>query len=276
MKKIYKLFFVFFLLFIYSSLNAQAYRKPLCVLETTFSYAQPSFDFSGSSLKNFYNFTDYGIKGGYNANLTSKFSVANFKVGQVRAYLTIAFAEFLGSDDRAYNIGGFIKAGWPKTGIKDSLIPYVPPTDTAGSSSITIHSPYIAVGWEIAFFTDRNRKSIITFGTDFDIAVLWGKIYDQPSGKKEIYNNLLDNTKLGLGLNLGYTYRLDEAFGLTFGTRLQFTNLFKKKSDFVKDDGDIFLNDAADVNLNKLLNNNRTIGFIGFYGGLSFFIGTRK
>ena len=255
------------------------FKKPLCMFDLNFGYAAPAFDFAGSSLRDFYNFSGYGMNTGYNTNFTTKFGVVNFKEGQLRAYFTIAYAQFNGSENRAYNIGGFIKQGWPHSGLKDTSVLYNPQTDlkdTAGTSSIMLYSPFLALGAEIAFYTDRERKSIINFGIDFNVTTLWGKIYDQPSHKDEIYNNINQNNRLGLGMNLGYSYRVVDMLGLTVGTRLQFSNLFYKKSDEVTDAGDLWLDDAADATVNKYLNQNRVIGFFGIYGGVTFYIGGKK
>jgi hypothetical protein len=281
MKKFYTFCLISLFLFSFSSVYSQTffstkYTKPVVIIDGAFGYGAPLFDFGGNTLKDFYGLKGYGINGGYYATATTKVAIANFSVGQLRTYLTISFAQFLGSDNRAYNIGGFIKNGWPHNGIKDTTISYVPPKDTSGVSSIRISSPYVAYGWEVAFFTDKNRKSIVNFGTDFVVAVLWGKVFDQPTGKVEIYNNIIDNTKLGLGFNLGYSYRITNAFGLSLGTRLQFTNLFRKTSNEAKVDGDLCLNDAANVSINPLLNSNRNIGFFGAYGGFTFYIGGKK
>jgi hypothetical protein len=283
MKKIYKInlilsFLILFMSF-YSQTNSQEiYKKPLCVMDLNFGYAAPAFDFAGSRIKDFYDFSGYGANSGFNANFTTKFAAANFSVGQVRPYLTISYAEFQGSENRAYNIGGFIKSGWPRKDFKDTSKLYDPTTikDTSGTSSILVHSPSIAFGCEVAFFTDKGRRSVFNFGMDFDITVLFGKINDQPTGKNEIYNNLDRNTRLGMGMNLGYTYRVADMLGLTIGTRLQFTNLFGKKTELTNEDGNVFLNDEGNVSINKFLKENRSIGFFGIYGGVSFYIGGKK
>jgi hypothetical protein len=277
----FKFTFLILICFIFSSSYSQnsseVYKKPLCMIDLNFGYAAPAFDFSGSRIKDFYSLTGYGMNTGYNTNFTTKFGIVNFKEGQFRGYFTLAYAQLNGSENRAYNIGAFIKRGWPHSGLQDTSIAYVPPTtDTAGTSSIILYSPFLAFGAEIAFYTDRERKSIINFGMDFNVTTMWGKIYDQPAGKKETYNNFNQNNRLGLGLNLGYSYRVVEMLGLSVATRLQFSNLFYKKSEVVTDDGDLWLDDASDLTVNKFLNQNRSIGFFGIYGGVTFYIGGKK
>ncbi len=251
-----------------NSQNTSKYTKPLCIMDLNFGYTVPMFDLGGSSLKDFYNFKGYSASGGFNANYTTKFSVYNFKAGQLRTYLTISYAQFDGSENRAYKFYDNFKPPWP--------VNFVPPGDTAGTSSITINSPFIAYGWETAFFTDRERKSVINAGMDFDVSVLFGKVYNRINGYREVYNNIVSNTRMGLGFNIGYSYRVANMLGLSLGTRLQISNLFGKSSEKVTSDSDLSLLDASDISLNSLLNSNRTIGFFGIYGGVSFYIGGSK
>ena len=274
-------FIILFLLFISQTYaqysNPNSYKKPFVTFDLNFGYAAPSFDLAGTNIKDFYNLSNYATQNGFNANFTTKFTIANLQPDwQVRTYLTISYAQFMGSEDRASNIGGFIKTGWPRTGLQDSLSPFTKISDTTGKSSIRLNHPYIAYGWEMAWYPDRNRKSVLNFGLDFDISVIFGRIYDQPTGKAEIYNNIIANTRLGLGLNLGYSYRVVNMLGLTIGTRMQISNLFTKKYEEVTNGGDLPLIDEANNGITSLLSKNRSIGFFGIYGGLTFYIGGTK
>lgn len=246
-------------------------------MDATFGYALPGFDFSGSRVKDFWELKGYGINGGYYASFTPKVAIHNFKQGQIRTYLTISFAQFIGSENTAFSIdtlyyktAGMVPITWPDS------ITYKAPKDELGASSIRISAPFIAYGWEIALYTDKERRSIFNFGTDFDISVMWGKVYDQPTNKAELHNNIISATRLGLGFNLGYSYRVTEFLGLTFGSRLQMSNLFYKSSDIVKDVGDMPLNDEGNATINPLMSKSRTIGYFGFFGGASFYIGGRR
>ncbi len=283
MKKIYTLFLLAIILVTSVDASAQltgtrVFKKPNFIMDATFGYTLPGFDFSGSRIKDFWEFKGYGMNGGYYATYTPKVTIHNFKQGQFRAYITVSFAQFLGSENTAYSIEsiyknqGMVPVRWPE----DSL--YKAPKDTLGSSSIRMSAPYIAFGGEIAIYTDKERRSIFHFGTDFNFSVMWGKIYDQPNGKLETYNNIISSTRMGFGFNLGYSYRMMEFFGVTFGTRMQLTNVFNKKSDIVQPtaDGDLEINDESNPTINKLLNKNRSIGFFGFYGGVSFFLGGKR
>ena len=76
-------------------------------------------------------------------------------------------------------------------------------------------------------------------------------------------------------MNLGYSYRITDVLGFSLCTRMHITNLFGKKSEAVKVDGDLKLNDKGDTNINMFMKD-RTIGFFGIYGGITFFIGGKR
>jgi hypothetical protein len=283
MKKIHFLFLLTIYLALTTTATAQlpnpaVFKKSNVIMDVMFGYALPGFNFSGSRVKDFWEFKGYGINGGYYAAFTPKVTVHNFKQGQIRTYLTVSFAQFFGSENTAFNTiksygsYGMVPVGWPQ----DTL--YKEPQDTLGSSSIRISAPYIAYGWEIAMYTDKERRSIFNLGMDFNFSVMWGKVYDQPNGKGETHNNIISATRMGLGFNLGYSYRITDWLGLTFGSRMQMTNLFNKKSDIVKAtaEGDLELNDESNPTINKALNKNRNIGYFGFYGGVSFYLGGKR
>lgn len=283
MRKHYFLFVLAIIILMSSSapaqlLNTKVFKKPAVVIEATFGYGLPGFDFAGSRIKDFWEFKSYGINGGYYASITPKATVSNFKQGQIRTYLTIAFANFIGTENTAYSIGsiydtGMVPVGWPGGNTYKSV------KEVTGSSRIRISAPYIGYGWEIALYTDKERRSIFNFGTDFNFSIMWGKVYDQTAANNyEYHNNIVSATRMGLGFNLGYSYRVAQYLGITFGTRMQLTNLFNKSSDIVKptEDGDMYLNDASNTSINSLMNKNRSIGYFGFYGGVSFYIGGKR
>jgi hypothetical protein len=283
MKKYYILFVLAIIIIMSASvqaqlLNTKVFKKPAVIMDATFGYGLPGFDFAGSRIKDFWEFKGYGINGGYYAAFTPKATVYNFKQGQIRTYLTIAFANFVGKENQSYDIGnvydtGMVPVRWPA----DTT--YKKVKEVTGSSSIRISTPYIAYGWEIALYTDKERRSIFNFGTDFNFTVMWGKVYDQASSNNyEYHNNIISATRMGIGFNLGYSYRVTEVIGVTLGSRLHLINLFNKGSDQVKAyaDGDMYLNDAENTNLNKLMTKNRNIGYFGFYGGVSFYLGGKR
>jgi hypothetical protein len=277
MRVIFFYFSVLFILGSVSQVNSQVptpskFNQPIIIFDFTYGLVAPMFDLGGSSIKEFYNFQSYGAGLGYGANFTTKVSAIIVQDWQFRPYLTFSYNRFLGSSGKAYNLKNYVPPGWPKI---DTTSPYYTLKDTLGTSSISIHCPYISFGFEAALFTDKERTSYVNFGLDFDVSILFGKVYDRPLGKNETHNNIVSNTRLGLGMNFGVTYRVLNEIGLTAGTRLGFVNLFGKETKQSTVDGDIFLNDKSDL-INSRLNQNRAIGYLGLYAGASFMLGVNK
>ncbi|MGC8858415.1 MAG: hypothetical protein ACP5P3_04785 [Ignavibacteria bacterium] len=272
MKKL--ILFLSIFTFLTSMLYAQGQKEkyfglPFFTNDFTFGYAFPLGDLTGNNIGEYYALKNYGTKKGFFAQWNLKFGAVNFKTSQIRPYVSISYSQFSASEDRAYNM---IPApiGWPGTQY------YQPLKDTTGESYIRVNNPYVAIGIEFAYFTDRKKASIISVGTDFNINVLFGRVYDKVASKQELHNNLLDATRFGLGFNLQYCYKFEKWLGYSVGVRYQLPNLFgPRKSDAVKDIADIPFNDDSSPTLNPLLQK-KTLGYIGIYAGVNFFIGSMK
>lgn len=242
---------------------------PFFTNDFTFGYAFPLGDLTGNNIGEYYALKNYATKKGFFAQWNLKFSAVNFKTAQIRPYVSISYSHFSASEDRAYNMI-LAPIGWPGTQYYQSL------KDTTGESFIRVNNPYIAIGIEYAYFTDRKKASVIAAGADFNINVLFGRVYDKVAGKQELHNNLLDATRFGLGFNLQYCYRFEKWLGYSIGIRYQMPNLFgPRKSDAVKDIADIPFNDDESSVLNPLMQK-KTLGYFGIYAGVNFFIGSMK
>ncbi|MCE1164855.1 MAG: hypothetical protein LWX07_05575 [Bacteroidetes bacterium] len=272
MKKLIPVLIV--LVFISSNLYSQTniisskFTKPFFSIDADFGYALPMFDLAGSSVKEFYDLKSYSTQNGYSGDLKFGFTIANYKWTQLRLKLTIGYARFLGSDNVAYNYG-MVKIGWP------TPPEYKTPVPTSGTSSISIHQPYTAVGMDYVVFTDSKRTSLFNFGGDIVLTGAFGKVYDQPSGMAEDYNNILSAVRFGFGINTVYTYRPVEWMGLNTGVRFEFTNLLGKTSASVSEGRDIPFNDDGNYAVNPNLNSRNT-GHFTFFGGVSFYMGGKK
>ncbi|MDD5362675.1 MAG: hypothetical protein PHN88_11120 [Ignavibacteria bacterium] len=254
-------------LFSQTAIISSKFTKPFFSLEGNFGYAMPMFDLSGSNIKEFYDFKNYGTNSGYMGNLKFGFTVANFRSTQLRIKWTIGYGRFFGSDNYAYNVPK-VTPGWP-------TINYTSPLAASGTSSINLHQPYSSVGLDYVVFTDTKRTSLFTFGGDIIVSGMFGKVFDQPTGKAEEYNNITSAIRFGFGINTDYTYRATEFFGLNAGLRFQFTNLIGKTSSAVTDDRDIPFNDGGDTSINPNLKS-RNMGYFGVHGGVVFYFGGRK
>jgi hypothetical protein len=255
------------LLYSQDYLSTSKYRAPFFALEGTFGYALPLFELSGSSTGDFYNFKNYATSWGYDASVKLKFTIANFKPSQLRLSWMLGFARFMGDYNNAYGVGE-IKAPFPTP-------TYVPPAPISGGSTIYIDQPYTTVGMDYVVFADRKRISLFSFGGDIAMSVPFGKVFDTPTGQVESYNNILSGTRFGFGLTVGYTARVTEFMGLTVSTRYQMSNILGKSSSVTTEHRDIEFNDGEDRSLNAGLGS-RTIGYLGFNGGVTFFFGGKK
>ena len=248
---------------------SQKFTKPFFAIDVLFGYSAPMFELTGNSIGDFYDLKNYATNSGYYGNLNFKFTLANFKTAQLKFYWAIGYSRFMGDETRSYNVT-YLPAGWPETKY------YTKINDTTGMSSIDIHHPSTALGIEYALFTDRNRTSVFTFGGDFALTGMWGKIYDKPSFKtSEQHNNLLEAIRFGFGINAGYNYRVVEWMGLGLGMRFQLSNLFGKTSESITEPGDIPFNDGKDYSINTNLDS-RNVGFFGIYGGFTFYVGGKR
>ena len=248
-------------------LKTSKYRAPFFAIEGTFGYALPIFDLTGSSVGDFYGFKNYATSWGYDASVKLKFTIANFKPSQLRLSWMLGFARFMGDYNNAYGVGE-IKSPFPNP-------TYVPPAPISGGSSIYIDQPYTSVGMDYVVFADRKRINLFSFGGDIALSVPFGKVFDTPIGQGESYNNILSATRFGFGLTVGYTARVTEFMGLTVSTRYQMSNILGKSSAATTEHRDIEFNDGEDRSLNPGLGS-RTIGYLGFNGGVTFFFGGKK
>ena len=265
--------FIVVLVFFSSNLYSQTqlisskFTQPFFSIDANFGYALPMFDLRGSSIKEFYDLQNYSTTSGYQGEIKFGFTVANFKRTQLRIKLTLGYARFLGSENLAYDYG-MVYPGWP-------TINYKNPVAVAGLSSINIHQPYTALGLDYVVFADSRRTSLFTFGGDFVLSGSFGKVYDEPTGKGEDYNNITSAIRFGMGVNTVYTYRPAPFIGLNAGVRFQLTNILGRSSASVSEGRDIPFNDDGDYSISPKLGS-RTMGHVSFIGGVSFFMGGKK
>jgi hypothetical protein len=258
-------------LFSQTAIISSKFTKPFFSLEGNFGYAMPMFDLSGSNIKEFYDLKNYSTSAGYMANLKIGFTVANFRSTQLRIIWTLGYGKFMGSDNNAYYPGtlGMLTVGWPTPPNYTSLAPL------SGTSRITLHQPYSAVGMDYVVFTDSKRTSLFKFGGDIVMTGMFGKVYDQPTGHAEDYNNITSAIRFGFGINTDYTFRATEFLGLNAGIRFQFTNLIGKSSAAISEGRDIPFNDYGDGSINPNLKSRNT-GYFDVHGGVIFYFGGKK
>ena len=257
-------------------------KKPGIIIEVNAGYGLPLMDLKGDAT-GFWNLENYGTSTGYNGNFTLKLGVQSYKMAQLRPYFTLGYSQFTGDKEGvAHNPDGKIPPGWPNTGFNGQST--YTPVDTTGTSEVVLRMPYAALGFEIAQYTDKKNLSSFNFGLDVMLSFIFGRAnetltYNVPGGETagtEISYTIKSNVRWGLGLNLGYNYRLEKSpVGFNVGTRFQIANLIGKDVQEANQEGEIYLMDGSASGVNSLLANSRSISSLTFFGGVSFYIGSK-
>lgn len=281
MKKIVYCFFVFSILFFYygnsfsQDLTATKKNKAFLTIDVSGYYALPLLDLrSSDDLKNFWNFTDYGISKGLGTSLNFKFAVYTRKMIQLRTYVTLAYSHYTNDDNRAFIVQypnqGWTNVGWPRISGSNG---YYTPHDTIGMSNIRINNPQFAVGFEVGVYTDRANKSSFNFSLDYDANIFTGRIFQTYGLGGETYNTINSSLRFGAGVNAVYAYKFDQYFGFHVGSRFQISNLFGKSAEETDNNGYIGLLDKGNSVLNPYLSSSRNIADLRFFGGISLYFG---
>lgn len=280
------LFFILSFLLISPAADAQIIKttkkKPGIMIEVNAGYGLPLMDLKGDAT-GFWDFSNYGTSTGYNGNFTVKLGVQSYKMAQLRPYFTLGYSQFTGDREGvAHNPDGKIPAGWPNTGFTGQST-YIP-VDTTGTSEVVLRMPYAALGFEIAQYTDKKNLSSFNFGLDIMMSFIFGRAnetltYNVPGGEaanNEISYTMKSNVRWGLGLNVGYNYRIERSpIGFNVGTRFQMNNLIGKEVKEANVEGEIYLMDGSAPGVNPLLSNSRSISSLTFFGGVCFYIGSK-
>ena len=257
-------------------------RKPGIILEVNAGYQLPLMDLKGDAT-GFWNFSNYGTNTGYGGGLTVKLGVVTYKMAQLRPYFTLGYSQYSGDKDgRSHDPDGTIPPNWPTTGFNGQTT-YVP-VDTTGTSEVILRMPSAALGFEIAQYTDKKNLSSFTFGLDLTMSFIFGRVnethpYAIPGAAApgdEVSYTMKSNVRFGLGLNVGYNYRIENSpVGFTMGTRFAFMNLIGKDVKVANQEGEFYLMDGSDPSVNSLLSSSRTMSAVSFFGGISFYIGRK-
>jgi hypothetical protein len=257
-------------------------RKPGIIIEVNAGYGLPLMDLKGDA-EGFWNFSNYGTTTGYHGGFTVKLGVRSYKMAQLRPYFTLGYSQFSGDrDGRSHNPDGYIPAGWPNKGFKNQTT-YVP-VDTTGTSEVVLRMPYAALGFEIAQYTDKKNLSSFNFGLDLTMSFIFGRVnethtYAIPGvagAGEEVSYTMKSNVRFGLGLNVGYNYRVPKSpIGFNVGTRFSLINLIGKEVKEANQEGEFYLMDGSAPGVNSLLSSSRSISSLSFFGGVSFYIGSR-
>jgi len=256
--------------------SGSSWKAPFFTIEAAGSYDAPVQDAAGK-VADFFTFKNYGTGIGWGAQFNFKFGLG--PEAQYRPYLTLGYAQLQGSDDsKAYIADNEIAHGYPLTG--SQLF-----TSTTGTSAIILRNPYVGAGFEYAFTSAdyKKRQWIPFFGVEMVANIITGVYRQTPTVSTqpqlsgvEITYTIKTDVRVGIGMGAGLDLRLTKGFGLVTGFKWKYANLIGKKSDFLLEENKMNLLDAGAQNLNTYLANDRNIGYVEIYLGVSFYVGKSK
>ena len=244
-------------------------NKAFFGIDVSGSFDLPLMDLSGSDIGGFWTFSNYGVSTGFGTSVNVKMSVFNTKMTQLRTYLTLGYTQFTNSDNLAYTVG-VAQYGWPNINNK----PFYP-IPTKGESSIRINMPNIAVGMEYAVYLDRGNRSAFNFSGDFTVHDITGRIYETVGTSGETFNTISPSLRFGFGASVVYSYRFEDAVGFHVGTRFVLPNFLGKTSEVTNEPGYVSLMDKGNAVINPMLISGRTMAYLNFFTGMSFYIGKK-
>ncbi|MBI5404237.1 MAG: hypothetical protein HY959_12635 [Ignavibacteriae bacterium] len=276
MKKIITLLLVLF--FAVQSADSQDLITPKKTknyfeIDVSGGFCLPVMDLAGSQdLMGFWNFYNYGMSSGFGTTINTKMSVYTTKMTQLRIYLLLGYTHFSKEENAAYSVG-VVNYGWPSN-IAGGTVPYNP-VKTTGTSYLRLNMPNMSFGLEYGIYTDRKNTSSFNFGGDFSTHIITGRAYEIVGFSGETFNTIKSSLRFGFGVNISYSYKFDNYVGFHVGTRFTMPNLFGKSSEITDEPGYIYLLDKEHSVLNPLLSSNRTMAYLNFFGGMSFYIGKK-
>lgn len=248
-------------------------RKPLVMFDIYGSLDVATLNLHGANLEEFWGLSNYGQSVGYGGEFKFKISALTRRMTQLRPYLAIGYAHFTRDDSKTFIPTKKLPVGWPGVGLNGTG-KYTSVSTAPGNSTFRMNIPYVALGTELAVYTDKKNLSSFNFGLDVNMSVIFGRHTEKYTNGNIIEYNLQANTRFGIGANVVYNYRLSKAFGLNVGTRFQFVNLLGSESKVTDSNYEFYLLDKQDLSLSPLLSDSREIGFFRFFGGFSFYVGS--
>ncbi len=235
-------------------------RPAAFMIEWNFSYSQPLPNMSGEVGEQF-TFKNYGVKMGFGTQIYMKLNTE--KKGRLRPYIMLGYDLFMNSDNSTAYIKANFLPVWPDT-----------ISSTPGKSKMWLHNFSAAVGFEYAFV----NKSTWTPYANFDIGLnmLFGTYRQTPNSTGvEVSYTYKQAARLGLGLGGGVNGRLTKAFGIAIGVKYKLPNLLLKDSKKTFELNKLEINDKEDSGLSPNLTKDRTMMYLQFYVGATFFIGRK-
>ncbi len=264
------MFLFLFALYNISYSQSNLYKEPKFIFELSGSFETPVFDASGD-VKDFFEFKNYGTVYGIGFHFKMKFGIK--KHSGWYPYITGGFRQLQNDDyNNAFIDSNNISYGYPLQGSQT----YNP---TTGSGVLFIRDASAGAGVQYMFGT---RHSIIPYlGFEINYHKIWGAYVQKPNAP--LGNNSSDMTtfdinsasRLGIGADVGFDYRVTKNLGFVFGTSFHWSNVLGKKSERtdVSEKNKMNLLDKSAPELNSLLNKSRNLTYFEFYIGFVLFTG---
>lgn len=272
MKKILFLLTVIFLLssvdLLPQTVTVNKFKLPRFSLEVTGGYSLSLFDLEGSSHLDFYRFKNYSQNDGFVTMVKGNFCLGKVsKKTTMDLYLILGYNHYATSENIAYDVGTF-NPPWPKN--------FVTPGRILGQSYLRINIPYAALGVEYKVFLDNYFITNFAWGLGITASDITGRIINTPTGLAETFNTFHGNFRMGVSTHLQFSHRFNPIVGFVIGSKFDINNLILKSTWESDSSAWMYLNDEAKPAINPLINSDRTIGSLSFYGGISFYFGKIK
>jgi hypothetical protein len=251
------------------------YKPPQFIIEAAGSFELPVGNAYGH-MADFFTFKNYGLVHGVGFHFNLKYGVN--KKANLYPFISFGFAQLQNNDfGIAFIDSNNISNGYPLKG-------HLTYSSTPGSSILMLRDIFAGLGLQYIFFP---KKPVMPFvGLELDYNYLWGYYIQTPNtavgpnpGDQETFS-INSTSRLGIGAEAGFDYRISQNLGFVFGTRFKFANLLGKKSEYTQpayinpgSRNKINLLDQASTDLNTNLDKSRNITYLEFYLGFTLFIG---
>jgi hypothetical protein len=250
--------------------QSSLYKEPKLIFELSGSFDAPVLDASGE-VKDFFTFKNYGTVYGIGFHFKMKYGIK--KNSGWYPYITIGFRQLQNDDNNnAFIDSNNIINGYPLQGSQTYNL-------TTGSSVLFLRDLNAGAGIQYMFRT--NHTIIPYLGFEINYHNIWGAYVQKPNAP--LGNNSSEMTtfdinsssRLGLGADVGFDYRVTNNLGFVFGTSFHLANLLGKSSERTgaSEKNKMNLLDKSDSDLNSLLNKNRNLTYFEFYIGFVLLTG---
>lgn len=266
------MFIIFLLLVSYGISNSQSKKYPVSrfIFELSGSFNDPIMDARGN-ISDFVNLKNYGTVYGIGFHLNIKLNVN--KKSHFIPYVTVGFAQMQNDDNKTAYIDSNNISIFPLQNSQSFNY-------TDGYSLLLFRDFNIGIG---VHYSASTRNSLIPYaGIELNYHNIWGSYIQKtniavgPNTNIEKTFNIKPASRLGIAVDAGLDYRINEYLGFVAGTKFQISNLLGKNSERPdsSDSYKIHFLDKENAELNTNLNKSRIFAYMEFYVGFVVFAGS--